>query len=84
MSLVLPCVSPTVYESIDALEKAQQKGNNDGRETGSSSEGEKLSEDRGKLAPVASRILMKVLWGWGTACPVRSASSSLSSGAEGY
>ena len=56
---------PTVYENIDALEKAKQKAKKAGRETGPTSEGGTLSEDRGKLAPVASRILMQVLWGGG-------------------
>ena len=64
MSLVLSHVSPTVYENIDDLEKAKtKKGQKDGRETTPSSEGATSSDDRGKLAPVASRILMKVLWG---------------------
>ena len=55
--------SPTVYESIDALEQAKLNAKKNSRETDSCSEGATLSDNRGKLAPVASRILMKVLWG---------------------
>ena len=56
----------TVYESVEKLEAAllkqkKNKASDGGRET-PSVPGSPPVEQRGKLAPIASRILMKILW----------------------
>ena len=63
---------PHVYESVDALEaskRAQKKKvraptkDSDGEaDSASVSGGRQPADEKGKLAPIASRILMKILW----------------------
>ena len=57
---------PKVYERVAMLEKAKAKGKNPAADTDAEQSSDPAtatpSEEKGKLAPIASKVLMKVLW----------------------